>query len=124
MEYCQEHYNRYPAFVDRDIFGILDLLYQRNLSVSKSVKLYKRLRKIRGRPSKITSPLCSILEVDEEDEPDSDSDWEFDSDDETSFEITPLIFHKDKTCDQLYSKLRKSLMNFSNHKKCEFLTSH
>ena len=75
-ELCQEHYNRYPQKVERDVFGIFDLCYLRCKSIQKACKMYKLLKNIRAIHVQIRTPICSIYEVDEEDEPDSDSDTE------------------------------------------------
>ena len=56
--------------------------------------------------------------MDEEDAPDSESDFE--SDDETSqteIKLTPLKLHRDHNLDPLYVKLRSSLKHFSNNSK-------
>ena len=79
---------------------------------------------MRAKKTQIISLLLSILEVDEEDEPDSDSEWDLDSDDETSPEVAPLNICKDKSVDKLCLKLRISLQNFSIHGDCEFLISY
>ena len=58
--------------------------------------------------------MLSILEVNEEDEPDSESDFEFEEDDDCSTEIklTPLKLYKDHNLDALCIKIRSSLYHF------------
>ena len=66
--------------------------------------------------------------MDEEDEPDSESDSDyFESDDETlstEIQLAPLVLHKDRTLDSLYFKLKSSLVRFSNNPKGPFFKSH
>ena len=79
--FCLEHYNRYPKRTPRVIFGLYDLLYTRCKQVNLANYQHKCLKLIKySRLGQIKRPLLSILEVDEEDEPDTDSDIE--SDDE------------------------------------------
>ena len=70
---------------------MFDLLYQRYLSASKATKFYELLRNLRNGNSRCEIPFCTVLEIDEEDEPDSDSDCDSEFGHETTLKVNPLI---------------------------------